>query len=334
VASKLRWLLVGPGDIAQKRVAPALASAEGSEIAGIVYSTRKDRALALADAYGVPQVFDDFNTALDRSDAGAVYLATPVWLHSAHAVQALESGRHVLIEKPLGLSEADCLPVLHAAEKTGLTAGCAYYRRCFPRYRHAVEMLAAGEFGKVVYVCATWFSWFDPSPHDPKYWRVIKRKSGGGPLLDIASHMLDLIIGLFGLPISVHAVCDSLAHEWDVEDTASLVMKLDCGAHAVGMFGWSSGTWRHDFQIAGTGARLDWQPCDCGPVTKTVGREVKSLDMPNADNVHLPLVEDFVRAVLDRRPPVCPVQEAVKTNQLLDAAYASAAQGRQVKVRP
>ena len=178
MTSKLRWLLVGPGDIAQKRVAPALAGAKDSEIVGIVYGTRRDRAQALADAHDVRDVFDDFGRALETSDANAVYLATPVWLHSRQAVQALESGRHVLVEKPLGLSQADCLPILQAADRTGKTAGCAYYRRCFPRYRHAAEMLARGELGKVVLVCTTWFSWFDPRPDDPKYWRVIRAKSG------------------------------------------------------------------------------------------------------------------------------------------------------------
>lgn len=332
MASEVKWLLVGPGDIAQKRVAPALAAAENSEIVGVVYNTRRELAESLAGRYGVREVFDDFGEALARTEANAVYLATPVWLHSPHAVRAMESGRHVLIEKPLGLSELDCAPIVAAEKTTGTTAGCAYYRRCYPRYAHAAEMLERDEFGQVVLVRMACHCWFDPAPDDPKHWRVIRARSGGGPMADVGCHMLDVLIGLFGLPVSVYARCEDLVHRWDVEDSASVMMKLRNGAHVLASFNWNSKTWRHDFEIVGTEARILWDPYDTGPVVRTVGREVTRLDLPNAGNVHLPLVQDFVDAVLVGRRPVCPVGEAVKTNVLMDAVYASASAGVQVQV--
>jgi len=331
---KARWLLVGPGDIAQKRVAPALAAAENSEIVGLVYHTRRRQAEELAKKFSVRRVFDQFDRALDESQANAVYLATPVFLHSAHAVAAMESGRHVLIEKPLALDEADGAKIVAAAKRTGMTAGCAYYRRFFPRYRHAVETLAGGELGDLVLVRMVYFGWFDPAPEDPKHWRVVRSKSGGGPLADMGSHMFDMLIGLFGMPVSVYARCDNLVHKWDVEDSASAVMTLAGGAHAVAVVNWNSRAWRHEFEIVGSRGKVNWLPCDTGPVIKTVGRDVTDLDMPNAENVHLPLVQDFVDAVVTGRQPACPVEEANKTGALLDAIYASAAGNREVKVRP
>jgi len=88
MAAAVRWLLVGPGDISQKRAAPALAGAEGSELVGVVYHTRRHQAEAIASRYGAREVFGDFDEALRRSAANAVYLATPVWLHAPHAVKA------------------------------------------------------------------------------------------------------------------------------------------------------------------------------------------------------------------------------------------------------
>ena len=331
MVGKVRWLLVGPGDISQKRAAPALAAAANSQLVGVVYNTRREQAQALADKFGARQVFGDFPDALAKSDADAVYLATPVWLHRPQAVQALESGRHVLVEKPLGLNAADCAAIVAAADRTGRTAACAYYRRCYPRYRHAAEAIAKGELGRIVQVRMSWQCWYDPQPADPKYWRVVLRKSGGGPLMDIGSHMLDLMVGLFGLPASVCGWCGNMVHHWDVEDCASVFMTLANGAHAVASVNWNSKTWRHEFEIVGAEARLHWPACDGGPVVKTVGREVTEIDMPNAGNVHLPLVQDFVDAVREGRAPVCPVQEAAKTNVLLDAIYASAAEGRELR---
>jgi len=332
MAAAVRWLLVGPGDISQKRAAPALAGAEGSELVGVVYHTRRHQAEAIASRYGAREVFGDFDEALRRSAANAVYLATPVWLHAPHAVKAMETGRHVLVEKPLGLSAEDCAPMLAAQRQAGVTAGCAYYRRCFPRYRHAAEALKAGELGQVVLVRIAWVSWYDPQPDDPKHWRVVKARSGGGPLMDIGCHMLDVLIGLFGMPRAVCARCENLAHRWDVEDCASIIMKLAGGAHALATFAWCSAAWRQELEICGTEARLEWSPGNAGPVVKTAGREATSLELPNAQNVHLPLVQDFVDAVRTGRPPVCPLTEAAKTNTLIDAIYASSAQGREVEV--
>ncbi|MBI3948642.1 MAG: Gfo/Idh/MocA family oxidoreductase [Armatimonadetes bacterium] len=327
----VRWLLVGAGDIARKRVAPALASAAGSEVVGVC-DVREEEARRLAADLGATGSYSRLEEALAASPADAVYIATPVWLHVPQAVSALESGRHVLVEKPLGLNAAECARAVAAAERSGKVAGCAYFRRLFPRYQHTRQMLEDGEFGRVVHVRLTYFSWFAPTPDDPKYWRVVRAKSGGGPLSDMGTHMFDVLIGLFGLPVSVDARCENLVHAWDVEDSAGVLFQLPDGAQGVASFHWNSKTWRHEFEMVGTEAKIDWLPYDTGPVVKTVGREITDLQLPSAENVHLPLVEDFVQAVREGRAPVCPLEEAAKTNRLLDAIYRSAAERREVAV--
>ena len=176
----------------------------------------------------------------------------------------------------------------------------------------------------------TYFSWFCPVEDDPKHWRVVREKSGDGPLSDMGSHMFDMLIGIFGLPKRVYAKCESLVNNWDVEDSASVLMTLAGGAHVTASFNWNSKTWRHEFEIVGTEAKVLWLPCDTGPVVKTVGRDIEELDMPNAENVHLPLVQDFVDAVLEGREPAVTVTEAAKTNVLLNAVYRSAEENREI----
>ncbi|MBI2843199.1 MAG: Gfo/Idh/MocA family oxidoreductase [Armatimonadetes bacterium] len=328
---KIRWLLVGAGDISQKRVAPALASASGSEITAIC-DPRTEQAKALAADCGVQQCYADFDQALEASGADAVYVATPVWLHTEHAVKALGAGKHVIVEKPLGLSEADSLRAVDAAQRSGKKAACAYYRRFYPRYHYTKEMLTNGEFGQVVSVRMTYSSWMNPAPVDPKHWRVVRAKSGGGPLSDMGTHMFDLLIALFGMPRSVYARCENITSDWDVEDSAAVVMRLSNNALVTASFNWNSKTWRHEFEIIGTEAKIDWLPYDSGPVVKTMGRTTESVDLPNADNVHLPVVEDFVQAVIADRQPVCPLSEAAKTNALLDAIYWSANENREISL--
>jgi len=325
----LKWLLVGAGDIARKRVAPALAAAPGSTLLGIC-DPRLEAAREVAAQHHAPEVYADFAEALARTRAEAIYLATPIHLHAAHALQALQAGKHVLVEKPLALTAAEGQAVARAAALSGATAGCAYFRRLSPRYRHARDMLARGEFGRLVLMRLVYHSWFSPSRDDPKYWRVVRARSGGGPLSDMGSHMFDVLIGLCGLPARVFARCDNLVQKWDVEDTASVLLTMPDSAHVTASFSWSTKTWRHEFEIVGTEAKLNWLPYDSGPVSQTKGRQSEQLDQPPAENVHLPLVEDFVQAVRDSRPPACPLAEAVKTNVLLDAIYRSAAEGREI----
>lgn len=325
----VRWLLAGTGDIARKRVAPALAGTAPGALAGVC-DIVPERAEQLGREFGATEVYTDLDEALARTSATAVYLATPVCLHAPQAVQVLKAGKHVLVEKPLGISADDARQALRAARDSGLQAGCAYFRRCAPRYAHAAGMLADGEFGRLVLIRMTYFSWFNPEPDDPKYWRVVKARGGGGPLADMATHMFDVQIGLLGMPRRVLAKTRRLVHDYEAEDSAVILMEYEGGPDVVATFHWNSKTWSHEYEIIGTEAKLKWHPYDTGPVVKTVGRDISELDLPGADNVHAPLVNDFVDAVASGRPPVVPLEEALKTNILLDAVYRSAETGKDV----
>ncbi len=327
----VRWLLVGTGDIARKRVAPALRDADGSMIAAVC-DPAVDRAGNLARDFDVGEVYADYREALRSSVANAVYIATPVGLHVPMAVKAMRAGKHVLVEKPLGLAYSDTIPALDAERETNVTCGCAYFRRFYPAYRMVRDMLARGDLGDIVHVRLTYFSWFDPARDDPKYWRVVRSRSGGGPLSDMGTHMFDVLIGLLGLPARVSAMTITRSRDWDVEDGSGIVMRLPGGALATAAVHWNSKTWSHSFEIVGTDSRVVWQPYDSGNVLVTVGRDTVEHHLPPAENVHLPLVGDFAGAVREGRPPEVPFAEAAKTNRLLDAIYRSAEEGREAEV--
>lgn len=311
------WLVIGTGDIVRKRVAAAL----GSGLRGVCGG--RERAAALAQEYGAEEVFEDVGEALRQTTANAVYIATPVYRHRPEAIRALEAGKHILVEKPLGLDAADAGQIIDAAESSGLKAGCAFYRRCFPRYDHLKRLLAQGTLGDIVQVRTCYWSWFNPAQDDPKTWRVDVSRSGGGPLADMGSQMIDLIVGAFGLPQSVCAYSDTLVHDYQAEDSLAVIMQLAGGAHVTASFGWHSKTWRHELEVVGTEGKILWSPADTGVVMVTIGRDIQELELPNAANVHRPLVEDFERAVEQGSELIAPLAEAAKTNQVIDAIYRS-----------
>ena len=152
------WLLLGTGDVAGKRVASALVSAQGSRLVAVC-DRIPERAQTLGAKHSVKKIYADFGEALDKSGANAVYIATPVDVHIPQAIVALEAGKHVLVEKPLGLDGQQCALAIAKARETGLVAGCSYFRRCYPCFRYTQEMLTQGELGKVVHVRMTYHSW-------------------------------------------------------------------------------------------------------------------------------------------------------------------------------
>src|SRR5215510_13980725 len=123
----LSWLVAGIGDVSSKRVIPGILAEPRSRLAGII-----TRDPAKAEPYGVPS-WPDIDQALAASDAQAVYLATPVFLHAPQTIAALRAGRHVLCEKPMALTYADAQAMHQAALDAGRTLGIAYYRRMYPK---------------------------------------------------------------------------------------------------------------------------------------------------------------------------------------------------------
>ena len=326
----MNWLLLGAGDISKKRVLPALVAEPRSEVVAVC-DLDEGRAKNMAGRCEA-KVFTDYAVALADSGADAVYVATPIFLHVPHAIQALAAGKHALVEKPVGVNYAQAKELVAAGEKSDRKCGVSYFRRFAPKYAMAEEMLKAGEFGRIVLVRVTYFSWFNPTKDDPKYWRVVPEKSGGGPLSDMGTHMFDVLIGLFGLPEKVYAKVGTITHDYAVEDSATAIMTLAGGAQVICSFNWNSKTWSHEFEIIGTEAKVKWHPYDSNSVVKTVGRDIREIDTPNHENVHYPLLVDFVSAVLDDREPKITAAEAAKTNLLLDAVYRSARENAEVKV--
>lgn len=321
-ASDIRWLLVGTGDIASKRVGPALNAVEGSRVVGVV-SHDAQRAKAFAPQLGAHEAYGDLSEALKQTQANSVYVATAVNLHADQVIAAARAGKHVLVEKPLALDGPQALAAANAARSADVIGGCAYYRRFSARYEQAKGMIDRGELGKILLVRMACYSNYNPAVDDPKHWRVVKRLSGGGVLADVGSHMIDVLIGLLGVPVSVSAKVDNLVHGYDVEDTASVLMTMKNGAQVTGSFSWATKAWDHELEIIGSEAKLCWSPFDSGKVIWSAGRETRELDLPAAANVHLPLVEDFVAAIRESRPPRVTLEEGAKTNQVLDLIYAS-----------
>ena len=307
------WLVVGIGDITTKRVLPAILAEPRSRLAGIV--TRHPEKAA---PYGV-RSWANLDDALEQSDANAVYIATPIFLHAPQTIASLRAGKHVLCEKPMALDYTEARSMQTAAEQTGRLLGIAYYRRLYPKVNRAMELIAAGAIGRVVFAEATSHDWLDTT--GARSWLTDPKLAGGGPLYDIASHRIDLMNYLFGKPVKATGHLSTLVHEIGVEDNATVLIEYENGVRGMVDVRWHSRVPRDEFRIRGTDGEIELTPLNGPSLIHPGGQEHLS---PHK-NLHYPCVENFVAAVLDEAPlrstGVSALPAAWITEQALSAAH-------------
>jgi 1,5-anhydro-D-fructose reductase (1,5-anhydro-D-mannitol-forming) len=320
----LNWLVIGVGDITSKRVLPAILAEERSRLVGIV--TRNPEKAA---PYNV-QAFTTLESALAQSEAGAVYVGSPVFLHAPQSTAALAAGRHVLCEKPMAMNLAEAEKMVGEARTCRRTFGVAYYRRTYPKVHRAIELIRQGAIGQPVLAWATCHS--KPVPENsPRSWLLDPARAGGGPLYDVASHRIDLLNFFFREPVRVTGQLSNAVHAFAVEDSATVMIEYKNRLRAVVDVRWHSRIERDEFRIIGTEGEMDLSPLS-SPALVYVGRSGGRETLPAHANLHYPCVKNFVDAVLDGAPLLSSGETALWTDwvtaQVLASNRAAMAAGR------
>jgi 1,5-anhydro-D-fructose reductase (1,5-anhydro-D-mannitol-forming) len=306
----LNWIVIGIGDIAIRRVIPAIQAEPRSYLYGLV---TRDRAKAVPFNTRVWATLDE---ALADPGVNAVYVGTPVFLHAPQAIQSLRAGKHVLCEKPMAMNEAEARAMLQAAEERGKTFGVAYYRRMYPKVQRAKELLAAGAIGKPVLAELTCHGWFDGT--GSRSWLVDPAKAGGGPLFDIASHRIDVLNYLFGQPLRVAGQLSNVVHRYAVEDNATVMIEYAGGVRGVVDVRWHSKVSRDECRIRGTDGEMELSPLNGPELVYPGARE----NLPPHANLHYPMIENFVDAVGGKAPLVAGGASSYWTDWVTEMARA------------
>jgi 1,5-anhydro-D-fructose reductase (1,5-anhydro-D-mannitol-forming) len=286
----LNWIVIGIGDIATRRVIPAIQAESRSRLYGLV-----TRDPAKAAPYGV-RVWETLDQALADPEVHAVYVGTPVLLHAPQTIESLRAGKHVLCEKPMAMNEAEARAILHAADKSNKTFGVAYYRRSYPKVQRAKQLLDAGAIGKPVVAELTSHGWFDGK--GSRAWLVDPAKAGGGPLFDIASHRIDVLNFLFGEPLRVTAQLSNVVHHYPVEDNATVMIEYAGGVRGIVDVRWHSKVARDECRIRGTDGEMELSPLNGSDLVYPDAHEV----LPPYANLHYPMLENFVDAIEGKAP--------------------------------
>jgi 1,5-anhydro-D-fructose reductase (1,5-anhydro-D-mannitol-forming) len=322
----LTWAIVGVGDIARKRVLAALAGVPRSRIRAAV-TTHPERAREACAPYGVGKYCFDLEEALADGEVNAVYVATPVFLHARQSITAMVAGRHVLCEKPTAMNYGQAVGMVKAAEDSGVVFGVSFYRRYYPKVLRLRQLIREGALGQVTMARAGCHTWLSTDDLPGRTWLVESDKSGGGPLPDVGSHRIDVLNFLFGPPVSVMAEAGTQVQDYEVEDSATLLMQYASGMRSVLDVRWNSRIERDELCVIGTAGEADLTPLNGPTLTVKLGNRSWSEEWPAHQNLHYPLVANFVGAVLDGEPLVSTGRTAIETDKVIAAALRSAQSG-------
>lgn len=301
----VHWGLIGSGDIARKRIAPALRDLASCTLDAVCRG-RPELAESFAQEFGAPRWYATTAELLADPLIDAVYIATPVRLHAAQAIAAAEAGKHVLCEKPMAMTVAECDDMIAACRSSGVTLGVAYYRHCYPVIARIRNILASGDIGDPVLAQVNAFEHFDPPPEHPRHWLVVREQAGGGPMFDFGCHRIEVLLDLLGPVRGVTSMVGNVAFTRDVEDTAIAVLQFERGGYGTLSVTHAAREPQDTLTIFGTEGSIHVESLNAGVMRVRRGAHEHVESLPPHGNLHQPLIEDFTAAVLAKRAPTVP----------------------------
>jgi predicted dehydrogenase len=349
---KLKIGMIGAGMIAHRHCEEIHAHDQAQVVA--VADPSLERANALKDKHGLTRVFDQAADLIADPDLDAVTIAVPNLFHADYAIAALEAGKHVMLDKPFAISFAEAQRVAEVVRKTRKIFTVGMNMRFREESQLARLLIENGKIGDAYHSKAYWFR----RCGIPKLgtWFGQKKIAGGGVLLDIGVHLLDLCLFLmdnFEAEAVTGITHKTFGHRglgeggwglstvdagsvFDVEDHATALIRLKGGASVTLEVAWAihqEEANRHNVEVFGTEAGITaFNSRLC-----YFGKEKGEYDVVVPEKVPVPHPHgnrfiNWIDAILDQGELLCTLEQALAVQKILDAIYASAESGREVRL--
>jgi predicted dehydrogenase len=334
MSDPVRIGLIGAGAVVQVAHLPVLKKLKNVQLAAIC-DVDLPKARALAERFGIRDVFDDIEDLLAHEQVDALLIATPNHLHEPHILAALAANAHVLVEKPVALTATGAQKVAKAAEKRGRVVMAGMTHRYRPDAQAVRSFVQNGELGEIDSVRASW--------HVARFaraalgWRQRKDEAGGGAMLDLGLTMLDLCFWLAGnpTPARVSATLAKPKGDRAVEQSGSAYVVCENGASI-----FIDVTWRHigEGERFGVGLRGSKGTAGINPLhvwkeLNGVAHDVSptgSLSRETAFSASFRAQWAHFLAAIAGEAELPPAQEQITLLRVIEAIYKSAADGKDV----
>jgi predicted dehydrogenase len=312
-----------------------------------LYDCNRGGNAELAQAFGT-RAFESLEDLVAAEEIDAVYVATPVYLHCEQAARCMRAGKHVLCEKPLGLSVAEAQEMVALARRCQVQLGVGFMMRFHSQHQRALEIIRSGNLGKPVYGRAQLSCWYPPLEGA---WRQDPSQGGGGPLTDMGVHCIDLLELFFGPVVSVSCSIGNIVHPYRSEDCAVATLRFENGAlgtvdtffcipddsslNVLELYG-SKGSILGKGTIGQTSqGEMVYYPQPQGKgyefrQDRDMGKRIEL--RPQPVNTYQSEIEEFSQAILEGRESQLDCGEGLRNQRILEACYESARTARTVRI--
>ena len=319
--NKVRWGILSTAKIGREKVIPGIQASASCEVVALA-SRKGEQARTEADRLHIPRAYDSYEALLDDPEIDAVYIPLPNQLHVPWAIKAIEANKHVLCEKPVGLSSDEALLLLKAAnEKPHLKVMEAFMYRFHPQWQYAKKMVDEGRIGRLKTI-QSFFSYFNNDPSN-----IRNRKDyGGGGLMDIGCYSISLSRFIFGKePNKVFGKVE-IDEAFDVDETASAILDFSSGTST-----FTCSTQMNSFQrvnILGTEGAIEIEipfnapadkPCKAWLYSNSEKTEV----LFEVANQYTHQADVFSQAILNNTAVPTPLEDAINNMKVIEAIFES-----------
>ena len=329
---KVRVGIVGLGWVAQVFHLPILSKSLDVEIAAVC-DRNKAQGSMIAEKFGVPAVYTDFEQMLVKEELDAVVVCTSTDAHCAVTLAALEAGKDVFVEKPIARLSKEAVQMADAARLHKRKLMVGMNNRFRPDTMILKNFIEKGELGKIFYCKAGWFKHVAGG----QTWITKKDVSGGGVMLDLGIVMLDLSLWMLGFPNVERVSASTYKHTTkSVEDSAVVYIGLKGGSTLLIETSWSFQSEEYFFycNLYGTEGSAMINPLRINKHLHGNLVNVTPAKLETPQNLHKRSYENelrhFIGAVRGLNPVVSSGEEAVKRMTIIDAVYSSAKKSKEI----
>jgi predicted dehydrogenase len=333
---KLGWAIVGLGSLSINQILPAFAKCEKSKVVALV-SGHPDKANKLALRYGVNPKniynYQNYDSIQDNPEVDIIYIVLPNGMHAEYTVRGFQAGKHVLSEKPMANTPADCQQMIDAGRKANRKLMVAYRCRYEPFNQEAIRMARQQELGPTKVILAD----HGFNIGDPTQWRLNKTLAGGGSLMDIGIYSLQAARYISSEePSEINAMMYSAPGDVrfkEVEETINFQLRFPSGilANCTSSYGYSG---QNRYRVVTTKGWFELEPA-----TQYSGLRMYLHHDNITEERLLPVRDHFALemdhmsgCVMENKEPLTPGEEGLRDLTIMMGIYEAARTGKTVKL--
>ena len=342
---KIKWGVIGSGGIAKRRTIPEGISKAGNAELTTVFDIDTQVNAEVAKMFGAEQASSIEEVLSANIDA--VYIATPAQLHGDQVRASAKADKHILCEKPLGMKVIEVEEMIEVCTKRGVKLGCAFMMRFVAQHQEALRLIKEGRLGKPAYARAQLSCWYPPIEGA---WRQDPLTGGGGSLIDMGGHCIDLLEMFFGKVTMVSCFTNNIVHDYKSEDSAVAMLFFENGALGTvdTYFCIPDNSSKNVLELYGSkGSILAKGTVGQGPAGEMIAflEQGKDYDAqqartetqgmvidPEPVNTYQAEIEEFSQAIIDQREPLINAELGLRSQKILAACYESTRLGKVIKV--